>query len=121
MSNQISIMTLRQSVEATISWAMQKLLALGFQVERTFDLQVARLAHADCPCPYHGTKDCNCQMIILIVHSEAQFGTVVAHGQDEHTSLALVTGTNQSIDERVIQALLPATENFEIDSQGMPT
>lgn len=112
MSKLTPILTLRQSTEATINWTMQRLQLNGFQVERTFDLQAARIAQDDRPCPHHGTKDCTCQMVILVVHSETQLATVVAHGQDECTSLSLVDGTNQSINKRVFQALLPLIEAF---------
>jgi hypothetical protein len=108
MSNLTPILTLRQSTETTVAWMVQQLVTSGFQVERTFDLQAARLAHAECSCTHHGTKGCNCQMVVLIVHNETQIATVVAHGQDEHTCLSVVNGENQSIDERVFQALLPA-------------
>jgi hypothetical protein len=108
MSNLIPILNLRQSAEAATSWTAQKLLARGFQVEKTFDLQAARRAYADCPCPYHGTGDCSCQITVLIVHSNAQCATVVVHGRDERVTLALGNGSNQSIDRRVIQALIPS-------------
>ena len=68
MSSLTSIMTLHQSTETTVAWAMQRLMARGFQVERTFDLHAARLAQVDCTCPHHGTNDCTCQMIVLLVH-----------------------------------------------------
>jgi hypothetical protein len=112
MSNLTPILTLQYSTEATVAWMMRQLSASGFQVERTFDLQAARLAHADCPCPHHGTRDCTCQMVVLIVHSEGQLTTIVAHGQEKRTSLSLVDGTNQVIDKRVFQALLPALGEF---------
>ncbi len=108
MSNLTPILTLQDTTEAIVAWLMRLLSASGFQVERTFDLQAARQAHADCPCPHHGTKSCACQMIVLIVHSEDQLTTIVAHGQDKRTSLCLVGGTNQFIDKRIFQALLPA-------------
>jgi hypothetical protein len=113
MSNLTPILTLRQSIELTVAWTVQQLSACGFQIERTFDLRAARLAHAGCPCPHHGTKDCTCQMVILIVHRETHLATIVAHGQGEHTSLSLVDGTNQFIDKRAFQALLPAIGAFD--------
>lgn len=112
MSNLTPILTLHQSTEATVAWMMQQLSACGFQVERTFDLRAARLAHADCPCPHHGTQDCTCQMVVLIVYNETQLATVVAYSQDERTSLSMVNGENHSIDKRVFQALLPAIGEF---------
>jgi hypothetical protein len=112
MSSLTPILTLQDTTEATVAWMMRQLSVSGFQVERTFDLQAARQAHADCPCPHHGTRNCTCQMIVLIVHSEGQLTTIVARGQDKRTSLSLVDGTNQFIDKRVFQALLPALGKF---------
>ena len=108
MSSLTPILTLQDTTETTVAWMMRQLSTSGFEVKRTFDLQAARQAHSDCPCPHHGTRDCTCQMIVLIVHSEGQLTTIVAHGQDKRTSLSLVGGTNQFIDKRIFQALLPA-------------
>lgn len=115
MSNLTSILTLHQSTEKTVAWTTQKLMARGFQVEQTFDLHAARMSQVDCPCPYHGMSDCTCQMIVLLVHDQkTQPVTVVAHGHDGQTNLSLVDIANPSIDEGIIQALLPAIENSEI-------
>jgi hypothetical protein len=84
MSNLTPILTFRQSAEMTVAWTMQRLMVHGFQVERTFDLHAARMSQLDCPCPYHGTGDCTCQMVVLLTK------------------------------ESIIQALLPVMENSEI-------
>ncbi|MGB7876889.1 MAG: hypothetical protein WBL25_21100, partial [Anaerolineales bacterium] len=108
-------LTLCQSTETTIAWIMQLLMARGFQVERTFDLHAARVAQVDCLCPYHGTNDCTCQMVVLLVHSQkAQPVTIVAHGHDSQTSLSLVDMANQSMDQGIIQALLLGMKSSEI-------
>ena len=115
MSNLTSILTLSQSAEVTVAWTMQRLVARGFQIEQTFDLHAARMSQMDCSCPYHGTSDCTCQMVVLLVHSpKAQPVTIVVHGHDDQTSLSLVDMANQSIDESIIQALLSVMENSEI-------
>ena len=115
MSNLTSLLTLHQPAETTVAWTTQRLRAHGFQVEQTFDLRAARMSQVDCPCPYHGTNDCTCQMIVLLVRNQkAQPVTIVAHGHDGQTNLSLVDMASQSIDVGVIQALLPAMENSEI-------
>ena len=115
MSNLTSILTLHQSAETTVAWTMQRLVAQGFQVERTFDLHAARMLQVDCPCPHHGATDCTCQMIVLLVYGqEAQPATIVVHGHDDQTYLSLVDMASQSTDESIIQALLPVMENSEI-------
>ena len=115
MNHLASLLTLHQTAETTVAWTMQRLMARGFQVEQTFDLQAARMSQVDCPCPYHGTDDCTCQMIVLLVHGQkTQPMTIVVHGQDNQTSLSLLEIENNALDENVIQALLPVMENCEI-------
>ena len=115
MNHLTSLLNLYQPTEETVAWAMQRLMACGFWVERTFDLHAARMSQVDCPCPYHGTNDCTCQMVVLLVHSQkAQPVTIVAHGHDGRTNLSLVDMASQSIDVGIIQALLPVMENSEI-------
>ena len=115
MSNLTSILTLHQPAETTVAWTTQRLMAHCFRVERTFDLNAARMAQVDCLCPYHGTSDCTCQMVVLLVHSQkAQPVTIVVHGHDGQTSLSLVDMMSQSLEDEIIQALLPAMVNSEI-------
>ena len=56
-----------------VAWAMQRLMTYGFQVEQTFELHAERMMQVDCPCPYHGTGDCTCQMVVLLMHSPKVF------------------------------------------------
>jgi hypothetical protein len=115
MNNLTPILTLSQSAEVVIVWTKNQLQAHGFHVESTFDLHAARLAQANCPCPNHGTSDCSCQMVVLLVHGyEAQLGTIVVHGNDSETCISLLDKSNQSIEEKIIQALLPIKEESEI-------
>jgi hypothetical protein len=115
MSTLTPILTLRQSAESTVAWAVQQLIAYGFQIEQTFDLHAARMAHVDCSCPYHGTSDCTCQMVVLLVYGKGlQPLTVIAHGYDGQTSLSLVDTGNEATEAKVIQALNPVIENSKI-------
>lgn len=115
MSNLTSILTLHQPTEETVAWAMQRLNACGFQVEQTFDLHAARMSQVDCPCPYHGTNDCTCQMIVLLVRGQrTQPVTLVVHGHDCQTCLSMVDIENSAMGEDVIRALLPVMESSEI-------
>jgi hypothetical protein len=91
----------------------------GFRVEQTFDLHAARMAQVDCPCPYHGTIDCTCQMIVLLVFGQVtQPVTIVLHGHDDQTSLSLVDFEDKAMVEEVLQALLPVMENSEFYTKG---
>ncbi len=48
----------------------QVLTAEGFRLKRGFNLQEAISAHPDSVCPCHGTRDCECQYLLLLVYSE---------------------------------------------------
>ena len=63
---------------------------------QTFDLHAARLGLEDCPCPQHGTSDCDCQMVVLLVYGEAaEPAVLVLHGSDGQTWLSLVQSAGQ--------------------------
>lgn len=91
MSIQTPYLTLAKPFNEMLIWATQQLEELGFQVEQTFDLQVARQSHVGCPCPNHGTDQCSCQMVILLVRNRGSDPTtMVLHGNDKQTNFTLV-------------------------------
>ena len=115
MNHLTSLLNLRQNTEETVAWAMQRLMTSGFQIERTFDLHAARMSQVDCPCPYHGTSNCTCQMIVLLVRGlRTQPVTLVVHGHDGQTCLSLVDSESNAMNKNVIRALIPVMENSEI-------
>lgn len=62
----------------------------GFRVLATFDLREARSSLEDCPCPYHGAADCDCQMVVLLVYGEGTAPTALTlHGNDGETLISL--------------------------------
>jgi hypothetical protein len=67
--------------------------AAGLRVTRSFDLQSARQALRDpesCPCPHHGTAECTCQYVVLLVDAGGDSRlTLVAHGHDGETHLSI--------------------------------
>lgn len=75
------------------SQLVERLLAAGLHVTRSFDLQSARQALRDpagCPCPHHGTAECTCQYMVLLVDDGAGLPlTIVAHGHDQETHLSI--------------------------------
>ena len=92
MSALLPFLALNQNYEQVQAWASEKLTRAGFRIVRTFDLRSARQAHPECPCPHHGTDDCNCQLIVLLVYGkQAEPATMVIHGQDGKTWLSLAT------------------------------
>jgi hypothetical protein len=94
-------------------WAVRKLEQTGFQAVRTFDLQAARSAHLDCPCPHHGIEQCTCQMVVLLVyHGNRPPATMVIHGDGEASWFYLINIPQQPVMRRLeknIQEVLNPT------------
>ena len=79
------------------------------------NLQAARAAHTCCPCPHHGTEQCDCQMIVLLVYDRQRRPlTLVAHGHDGQTHFSLDESPKQQperlLKTTILQAL--ASEGF---------
>lgn len=112
MSALIPFLVLDQTCEQVLTWINGKLTHASFRVVQTFDLHVARLAHPNCPCPQHGTDDCNCQMIVVLVYgNQGDPATLVIHGQEGRAWLSLaipVNGhSNQHLEVAVRRVLMP--------------
>ena len=130
MSTLMPFLVLDQTCDQVLVWISQQLTSASFRVVQTFDLQVARLAHPDCPCPHHGTNDCNCQMVVLLVYGKQDDpATLVIHGQDGRSwvSLAGPVGKrfNQHLEVVVRRALIPHISNMpssiEVAYEARPT
>ena len=130
MSTLMPFLVLDQTCDQVLVWVSQQLTSASFRVVQTFDLQIARLAHPDCPCPHHGTNDCNCQMVVLLVYGKQDNpATLVIHGQDGRSwvSLAGPVGKrfNQHLEVVVRRALIPHISNMpssiEVAYEARPT
>lgn len=112
MSTLLPFLTLNQTCEQVDMWAREKLTQAGLRVVPTFDLQIARLAHPDCSCPHHGTEQCSCQLVILLVYGKQEDpATLVIHGQDDKTWVSLATPmetrSRHSLEASVRHMLIP--------------
>ncbi|MBI3738878.1 MAG: hypothetical protein HY258_07510 [Chloroflexi bacterium] len=109
MSALIPFLALDQTCAQAQAWVNEKLTGAGFRVVQTFDLQVARLAHPDCPCPHHETEDCTCQMIVLLIYrNKSGPVTLILHGRDSQTWLSLASPLMQRADRHLEAAILHA-------------
>jgi len=127
MSGSSPFLILEQSCEEAIDWVARQIGSVGLQIVRTFDLQVARGkksgGHASCPCPHHGTEQCDCQMVVLLVYgSERQPVTIVAHGYNGQTWFSVVDTPQQRVDPRIETAirlaLVPYTATSKLNQNG---
>lgn len=106
MSTLNPYMTLTYPFPDVLSWTTRQLSKLGLQVEQTFDLQVARLSHVGCPCPHHGTDQCSCQMVVLLIRGENKDPlTLILHGNDGQTNISIVNYTGKRPDTNLHEAI----------------
>ena len=121
MNQTTHLLTLNIDSETAVSKVIHRLVEDGLEVVRSFDLQAARAAHTCCTCPHHGTEQCDCQMIVLLVY-DRQNGplTLVAHGYNGQTHFSLTETPNQDwerlLKTMILQAL--AAEGFATIRQG---
>ncbi len=79
---------------------------------QTFDLHTARLGSHSCPCPNHGTEECDCQMIILMVYGEAAEPiTLILHGNDGQTWISVADHPSQQTDKVLLANIRRALED----------
>lgn len=90
------LLTIAYSCDQAVRWATGALENVGLQVVNSFDLQLARAASSPCTCPRHGTTDCDCQMVVLLVYGASGGpATLIAHGHDGQTWLSLIETPEQ--------------------------
>lgn len=131
MSALLPFLVLDQSREQAEAWVHDKLTSADFRVVPTFDLQVARSAHPDCPCPHHGTDECSCQLVVLLVYGRhADPATLILHGHDGRIWISLATAierrSHQNLESSVRHILVhrysdsfsPPDANYGTQSAG---
>jgi hypothetical protein len=92
--------------QAIIKQTINSLDTAGLQVMCSFDLQVARESHTNCACPHHGTEQCSCQLVVLLVYQNGkQLVTLVVHGHDSDTELSIVESPNQQADPDLVATI----------------
>jgi len=86
-----------------------QLAQAGLRAVQTFDLQSARHALSECPCPPHGTAECDCQMVVLLVYGKAEEPlTLILHGNQGVTWVSFAEGTGQMGDAKLMSAVQAA-------------
>ncbi|HKJ39956.1 MAG TPA: hypothetical protein VJ972_14360 [Anaerolineales bacterium] len=82
--------SLDHSCNDVLHWTREQLTQAGLRSVQTFDLHAARTGLRDCPCPNHGTDDCDCQFVVLLVYGNVDTPeTLILHGNGEKTSLSI--------------------------------
>jgi hypothetical protein len=102
--------------QTAIKAVMTTLARHGLHVIRSFDLQSALGAHGGCECPHHGTAQCNCQFVVLLVYGEASLRggkaaepvVITTHSRDNRTEAKIVHDAAAIPDPRLAGEVLAA-------------
>lgn len=104
-------LSINHSCDEALQWTKQQLLQADLRSIQTFDLHTARLAMHDCPCPNHGTDECDCQMVVLLVYGKAaEPATLILHGNDGQTWVSIANDPRQRADAKLINSIRQTLE-----------
>jgi hypothetical protein len=112
-------LSISHSCDEVLQWATEQLSQAGLRPVQTFDLHTARLALHDCPCPNHGTEECDCQMVFVLVYGKAEDistplktgpVTLILHGNDSQTWVSISEGPHQRSDTKLSTEIKHALE-----------
>ncbi len=78
-------------------------------IVRSFDLRSALGSHLGCDCPHHGTDQCNCQFVVLLIYGQAAEPVVLTtHSRDDWTEARLVHDVNTIPNRQLVEAVMTA-------------
>jgi len=101
-----STWSIAKPCDEAVRWLQARLLQMGLRALRTFDLHDARLGAADCPCPHHGTDNCDCQMVVLLVYeAEVAPVTLVLHGNAHDSWISVIDRPEQRAAPATVAAV----------------
>ena len=102
--------------------AARVLTRRGFQVVRSFDLRSAQAAHVDCACPYHGTAECTCQYVVLLVYAPSgALAVLTLHGRDAQTHAQIVRDAYNRPEAGLVEQILAALLEAVLELHMSPT
>ena len=111
MNTLSSLVSVNHPCDEALTWLNQSLTQNGLRILQTFDLHDARLGLENCPCPHHGTAQCDCQMVVLLVYEKtAGPVTLIIHGNDGQTWLSLVNTPLQRVDPKIQSSIEQALQ-----------
>lgn len=85
--------------DEALAWTKTQLSQAGLRVLQTFDLNTARHTVSDYVCPHHGTGECDCQMVVLLIYgTTTEPATLILQGNDGQTWLVLDGNSLHPVD-----------------------
>jgi len=107
-------LSINHPCDEALQWARKQLVQADLRPIQTFDLHTARLAMHDCSCPNHGTEECDCQMVVLLVYGKAPDpATLILHGNDGQTWVSIANDPQQRANAKLIHSIQRALETNE--------
>jgi hypothetical protein len=108
----------------TFGQLQEALIGSGLQVTQSFDLQTARATLLDpscCPCPYHGSPDCTCQYLVLLVsQGDDPPVSLVVHGHDNSTYISLIQPEPEARDVQLEVRIVAAIRTLASEPDNLP-
>ena len=109
--NTLPLLSINHPSDEALQWTKNQLVRAGLHPIQTFDLHTARLAMHDCPCPNHGTDECDCQMVVLLVYGKIEEPvTLILHGNNGQTWVSIANDPQQRTDAKLINSIRQALE-----------
>lgn len=104
-------LSINHPCDQALRWTKRRLSRAGLRAMQTFDLHTARAGLHDCPCPNHGTEECDCQMVVLLVYGRVeQPVTLFLHGNDGQTWLSIADDPRQRADSKLLAGIKQALD-----------
>jgi len=104
-------LSINSSCDQALQMTKNKLSQAGLLTVQTFNLNTARLGLHSCSCPNHGTEECDCQMIVLLVYGEdAEPATLILHGNDGTTWVSVTDSPLHRTDAKLMTSVRQALE-----------
>lgn len=109
--NTSPFLAVNQPCDQALKWTKEQLSQAGLHPFQTFDLYTARAGLLECHCPNHGTNECDCQMVVLLVYGKGEEPeTLILHGNNGQTWLSLVENPWQKTGTRLPAEIMQALE-----------
>ncbi len=89
----------------------------GLHVVRSFDLRSALTPHVNCDCPHHGTAQCTCQFVVLLIYGDPSTSSgrvataplvLTLHSHDDRASAQIVRDAANAPDPHLAEQVMAA-------------
>lgn len=116
---------IKKPARSVLAQLLTTLTTRGLKAVTSFDLQLAQAGCGSCACPHHGTGNCTCQYLVLLVFDPTgpadAFGTITLHGRDDTVWLTLLSPPGRADDSDLLQKTLETALLDTLRTLSMPS